>query len=277
VSTIAIWQAVVLGGVEGLTEFLPVSSTAHLKITESLLGLPVADPSVVGYTAVVQTGAIAAVLLYFARDLWGLVRAGLGGLVRPAVRRTEEFRLAWWIVVATIPLAVVGLLAKPLIEGPLASLWVVAASLLLGSVYMSLADVRAARAAGRHDLGPGDSVLIGGSQVLALLLPGFSRSGASISTGLLLGIDRVRATRLSFLFSVPALTGAGLLELKDATTAGGLAPLAVGLVVAFAVALASIAWLLRFVAGHTFTGFVQYRVLLAIGLLVALVTGAVAA
>jgi undecaprenyl-diphosphatase len=277
VSTIAIWQAVVLGGVEGLTEFLPVSSTAHLKITESLLGLPVADASVVGYTAVVQTGAIAAVLLYFARDLGALVRAGLGGLVRPAVRRTEEFRLAWWIVAATIPLAVVGLLAKSLIEGPLASLWVVAGSLLLGSVYMSLADVRAARSAGREELGLGDSMLIGGSQVLALLLPGFSRSGASISTGLLLGLDRVRATRLSFLFSVPALTGAGLLELKDATAAGGLAPLAVGLVVAFVVALASIAWLLRFVAGHTFAGFVQYRVLLAIGLIVALVTGAVAA
>ena len=266
-----------LGAVEGLTEFLPVSSTAHLKISEAILGLPVDDSAVVGYTALIQTGAIAAVVVFFARDLWALVVAGLGGLVDRRRREAEEFRLAWWIVAATIPVAAVGVLAKPLLDGPLASLWVVVASLVVGSAYMAVADLRAARTAGRESVGFLDSLVIGGSQVLALLLPGFSRSGASISTGLLLGLDRVRATRLSFLFSVPALTGAGLYELKDASSAGAAGPLVIGIVVAFVVSLASIAWLLRFVAHHTFSGFVQYRILLAAGLFAALASGALPA
>jgi undecaprenyl-diphosphatase len=276
VSTVHAWQAVILGAVEGLTEFLPVSSTAHLKITESFLGMPVDDSAIVGYTALIQTGAIAAVIVYFARDLWSLVVAGLGGLVDRRLREREEFRLAWWIVAATVPLAAIGVLAKPLLDGPLASLWVVVASLAVGSIYMAVADRRAARAQGREHVGFADSMLIGGSQVLALLLPGFSRSGASISTGLLLGLDRVRATQLSFLFSVPALTGAGLYELKDASGAGGTTALVIGILVAFVVSLASVAWLLRFVAGHTFTGFVEYRVVLAAALFALLASGAIA-
>ncbi|QIG43650.1 undecaprenyl-diphosphate phosphatase [Nocardioides anomalus] len=276
-TSIDTWQAVLLGTVEGLTEFLPVSSTAHLKLTESLLGLPVGDDAVVAYTALIQTGAIAAVLVYFVRDLATLTVAGLRGLVHAPTRSTEEFRLAWWIVLATIPLAAVGILAKPLIEGPLASLWVVAASLVLGSLYMAAADRRAARAPRRDDVGVRDALLIGSSQILALLLPGFSRSGASISTGLLLGLDRVRATRLSFLFSVPALTGAGLYELKDAAGAGAAGPLLLGIAVAFAVSLASIAWLLRFVARHSFSAFIGYRLALAVVVVVALAVGALAA
>jgi undecaprenyl-diphosphatase len=277
VTGIDTWQAVLLGAVEGLTEFLPVSSTAHLKLTESLVGLPVEDDAVVAYTALIQTGAIAAVLVYFFRDLAALTVAGLRGLAHPPTRSTEEFRLAWWIVAATVPLAAVGILAKPLIEGPLASLWVVAGSLVLGSLYMATADRRAARAPGRDTVGLRDALLIGSSQIMALLLPGFSRSGASISTGLLLGLDRVRATRLSFLFSVPALTGAGLYELKDATGAGAAGPLLLGIAVAFVVSLASIAWLLRFVARHSFSAFIGYRLVLAVVVVVALALGAVAA
>ena len=271
------WQAVVLGAVEGLTEFLPVSSTAHLRISESLMGLPTADASVVGYTALIQVGAIAAVIVYFARDLWALAATGLRGLFDRDARDREDFRLAWWIVAATVPLAAVGVLAKPLLDGPLASLWVVAGSLVIGSFYMRLGDRRSERSRGRMDISFRDAMLIGGSQVLALLLPGFSRSGASISTGLLLGIDRTRATRLSFLFSVPALTGAGLFELKDASASGGAGALALGTLVAFVISFATIAWLLRYVAQHSFTTFEGYRIVLAVGLAVALATGALTA
>ena len=253
-----------------------MSSTAHLRMSESLMGLPTTDASVVGYTAVIQVGAIAAVIVYFARDLWGLASTGLRGLVDRDARDEEDFRLAWWIVAATVPLAAVGVLAKPLLDGPLASLWVVAGSLVLGSLYMRLGDRRSERSEGRLDIGFRDAMLIGGSQVLALLLPGFSRSGASISTGLLLGIDRTRATRLSFLFSVPALTGAGLFELKDASASGGMGALALGIVVAFVVAYATIAWLLKYVARHSFTAFIGYRIVLGVGVAVALAIGALA-
>ncbi len=149
--------------------------------------------------------------------------------------------------------------------------------MVLGSAYLWAADRRSARGPGRQDFGFVDSMLIGGSQILALLLPGFSRSGASISTGILLGIDRVRATRLSFLFSIPALTGAGLYELKDASASGSFGPLALGIVVAFAVSFASIAWLLRFVGTHSFSAFIWYRSVFAGALVIALITGAVAA
>jgi len=133
---IDLWQAAVLGVVEGLTEFLPVSSTGHLKIVEGLLGLDVGDDSIVGFTAVIQMGAIAAVLLYFARDIARLATAWVRGLVSRERRADPDYGFAWWIVWATIPVVVVGLLAKPLIDGPLASLWVVAASLLAGSAFM---------------------------------------------------------------------------------------------------------------------------------------------
>ena len=275
-SSIDVWQAAVLGVVEGLTEFLPVSSTAHLRIVEGLLGIDVADDSVVGFTAVIQVGAIAAVLLFFVRDILGLATAWTRGLVNPEHRRSHDYRFAWWIVLATIPIVVVGLLAKPLVDGPLASLWVVVVSLVAGSGYLWLADRHGRPGRGVQDVTFIDAMLVGSSQVLALLLPGFSRSGASMSTGLLRGLDRVSATRLSFFLSIPALTGAGVYELKDAT--GGdtsVLALAVGTVVSFVVAYASIAWLLRFVAGHTFRGFTLYRLVLAALLAVLLVSGAV--
>lgn len=278
VSSIDVWQAAVLGVVEGLTEFLPVSSTGHLRIAEGLLGIDTADDSVVGFTAVVQVGAIAAVLLYFLRDIARFVTAWGRGLRHREARADHDYRFAWWVIWATIPIVVVGLLAKPLIDGPLASLWVVAVSLVLGSAVLWYADRVGTRARGEDDLTLTDSMLVGTSQILALLLPGFSRSGATMSVGLLRGLDRVAATRLSFFLSIPALTGAGLYELKDAVGSGSsLAPLVVGTVVSFVVAYATIAWLLRFVSSHSFRGFVGYRLAVAAVLVVLLVTGAVAA
>ncbi|MFF3849978.1 undecaprenyl-diphosphate phosphatase [Streptomyces sp. NPDC002328] len=265
-SAISVGQAVILGAVEGVTEFLPVSSTGHLKIAEGLMGIPVDDDAVVGFSAVIQVGAIAAVLVYFRSDIARIVSAWTRGLFRAEERQHHDYRFAWWVIFATIPIVVVGLAAKPLIHGPLASLWVVAGSLIAGSAVMWAADRLGRHKRGEDDTSFKDAMLVGGSQILALLFPGFSRSGATMSTALLLDLDRVAATRLSFFLGIPALTGAGLYELKDALgTGAGAAPLIVGTAVSFAVAYASIAWLLRYVAKHTFTAFVIYR--LAVGVL----------
>ncbi|MDQ0989148.1 undecaprenyl-diphosphate phosphatase [Streptomyces sp. V3I7] len=265
-SAISVGQAVVLGVVEGVTEFLPVSSTGHLKITEGLMGIPVDDKSVVGFSAVIQVGAIAAVLVYFFKDIVRIVSAWGRGLVNREARHSHDYKFAWWVIAATIPIVVVGLAAKPLIDGPLASLWVVAGSLIAGSGVMWAADQMGRHKRGEDDTSFKDAMLVGSSQILALLFPGFSRSGATMSTALMLDLDRVAATRLSFFLGIPALTGAGLYELKDALGAGvGAAPLVVGTIVSFVVAYASIAWLLKFVAKHSFNSFVLYRI--AVGLL----------
>jgi undecaprenyl-diphosphatase len=266
VSAISVGQAVVLGVVEGVTEFLPVSSTGHLKITEGLMGIPVDDKSVVAFTAVVQVGAIAAVLVYFFKDIVRIVTAWGRGLADREERYHHDYKFAWWVIYATVPIVVVGLAAKPHIEGPLASLWVVAGSLIVGSGLMWAADQMGRHKRGEDDTSLKDAMLVGSSQILALLFPGFSRSGATMSTGLILDLERVAATRLSFFLGIPALTGAGLYELKDAVGAGiDTMPLIVGTAVSFAVAYASIAWLLKFVAKHSFNAFVVYRI--AVGVL----------
>ncbi|MBK3639098.1 MULTISPECIES: undecaprenyl-diphosphate phosphatase [Streptomyces] len=267
-SVINVGQAAVLGVVEGLTEFLPVSSTGHLKITEGLMNIPVDDDAVVGFSAVIQVGAIAAVLLYFFKDIVRIVSAWGRGLANKEERYHHDYKFAWWVIYATIPIVVVGLAAKPLIEGPLASLWVVAGSLIVGSGVMWAADQMGRHKRGEDDTTFKDAMLVGGSQILALLFPGFSRSGATMSTALILDLDRVAATRLSFFLGIPALTGAGLYELKDALGAGvGLAPLAVGTATSFVVAYASIAWLLKYVAKHSFNAFVIYRIIVGVLLL----------
>ncbi|WP_324787823.1 undecaprenyl-diphosphate phosphatase [Streptomyces sp. H51] len=275
-STISIGQAVILGAVEGVTEFLPVSSTGHLKITEGLMNIPVDDDAVVGFSAVIQVGAIAAVLVYFFKDIVRIVSAWGRGLANKEERYHHDYKFAWWVIYATIPIVVVGLAAKPLIEGPLASLWVVAGSLIVGSGVMWAADQMGRHKRGEDDTSLKDAMLVGSSQILALLFPGFSRSGATMSTALILDLDRVAATRLSFFLGIPALTGAGLYELKDALGTGvGAAPLAVGTIVSFVVAYASIAWLLKFVAKHSFNAFVLYRLVVGALLFGLLATGTI--
>ncbi|MEV6979665.1 undecaprenyl-diphosphate phosphatase [Sphaerisporangium sp. NPDC051017] len=278
-SVITLGQAIVLGIVEGVTEFLPISSTGHLKIAEGLMGIPVDDTAVVGFTAVIQVGAIAAVLVYFFTDIVRIVSAWGRGLADRRQRDQHDYKFAWWVIYATLPIVAVGLLAKPLIAGSLASLWVVAGSLIVGSGLMWAADRM-----GRHKRGEGDTtfkdaMLVGCSQILALLFPGFSRSGATMSTALFLDLDRLAATRLSFFLGIPALTGAGLYELKDAMAGPGVgaAPLVVGTAVSFVVAYASIAWLLRYVARHSFNVFVGYRIVVGILLFALLGTGALTA
>lgn len=262
-----IWQAIVLGVVEGLTEFLPVSSTGHLTIAEKLLGLSIDDTSITAFTAVVQMGAIAAVLLYFAKDIMSLARAGLGGVRDPARRTGHDWTMACAVVVGSVPIGVVGFAAKDVISGPLRSLWVVGWALILWSFVMVAAERRATMARHEGEIGVRDAWAIGLVQCVALI-PGVSRSGATISAGLFRGLDRVAATRLSFFLSIPALTGAGLYELKDAVGSGvGAGPTVIGTGVAFLVAYATIAWLLRFVAQHSIARFVPYRIGLGVAVL----------
>src|SRR3954468_5979931 len=270
-------DAVLLGIVEGLTEFLPVSSTGHLTIAEKLLGLEVDDPAVTGYTAVIQMGAIAAVVVYFVKDIWAIIRAWTLGLVKSEYRGQLDHRMGWYVIAATIPVGVVGLLAKDLITGPLRSLWVIAIALIAWSGVMYAAERVARQDRGERDLNLTDAVTIGLGQTVALI-PGVSRSGATISVGLFRGLDRVTATRLSFYMSIPALLAAGLFELKDAFSGDiGIGVAVVGVVVAFVVAYASIAWLLRFVAHHPISWFVPYRVALGVLLLVLLGSGVITA
>jgi undecaprenyl-diphosphatase len=264
-SVISVGQAVVLGVVEGVTEFLPVSSTGHLKIAEGLMNIPVDNDAVVAFSAVIQVGAIAAVFVYFFRDIVRFAGAWVRGVLHREERHGHDYHFAWWVIYATIPIGIVGLAAKPLIDGPLGSLWVVAASLIIGSGVMWAAEQMGRFKYGEDDITFKDAMIVGCSQILALLFPGFSRSGATMSAALIRDLDRVAATRLSFFLGLPALTAAGLFELKDAVGTGiGAAPLAVGTLVSFVVAYASIAWLLKFVAKHSFNAFIGYRIIIGI-------------
>jgi undecaprenyl-diphosphatase len=271
VSDLGYVDAVMLGVVEGLTEFLPVSSTGHLTVVEGLRGLDVDDPAVTAYTAIIQFGAIVATFLYFRSDILRLAVAWLRGL-RSTEDRGVDYRFAWYVVAGSAPIVVVALVAKPLVTGPLRNLWVVATALILWSGVMWWAERRASQKYEEEDLSLRQVVTIGLVQCVALV-PGVSRSAATISAGLLTGATRVAATRLSFFLAIPALTGAGLFELKDVdTSVVGWGQIAVGTAISFAVAYASIAWLLQLVAKHPITVFIPYRVaagLLVMGLLVA--------
>jgi undecaprenyl-diphosphatase len=262
-------DAVVLGVVEGLTEFLPVSSTGHLTIAEGLLGLKVDDPSVTAFTAVIQSGAILAVLIYFATDIARFARGFVAGLRSAQGRQGEDWQFTLAVVLGSLPIGVVGLLFRDVIKGPvLRSLATVGIALIAWSAVMVLAERRATQARGESQVTVRDGLLIGLAQCVALV-PGVSRSGATISAGLLLGIDRVTATRMSFFLAIPALTAAGALELPSALDGGiGAGPVIVGTVVSFVVAYASIALLLRFVAKHSIVAFVPYRVVLGAVVLV---------
>ncbi len=271
------FDAIVLGIVEGLTEFLPVSSTGHLTIAEKVLGLRVDDPAVTGFTAVIQMGAIAAVIVFFARDIWNIARTWVLGLAKPEYRGQRDFRMGWYVIVGTIPVGIAGLLFRHAIKNDLRSLWVVAGALLAWSAVMWAAERSATQDRSEKRLTLSDAVVVGLVQCISLV-PGVSRSGATISAGLFRGLDRVAATRLSFFLSIPALLAAGIFELKDALGGDiGLGETVVGTAVAFVVAYASVAWLLRFVAHHPITWFVPYRVALGALLLVLLASGVMSA
>lgn len=264
---VSIWFAIVLGVIQGLTEFLPVSSTAHLRMAPALLGQH--DPGA-AFTAVLQLGTLAAVIAYFARDLFiDLPRAMWTD------RRSPRGRLPLYLVLGTVPIVIAGLAAKPLVEGDARSLWVIAASLATVGVIMAVVDARARGARTLDELGLRDALIIGCAQALALC-PGVSRSGATITAALLVGLRRTDAARFSFLLGIPAIAGAALLESRQALRELGpdaWRPLTVALVVAAVTGYASIAWLIRFLGNHRLVGFAAYRVVVA-AVLVALLASA---
>lgn len=268
-------ESVVLGVVEGLTEFLPVSSTGHLTIAEKIMGLPIDDDSITAYTAVIQMGAIAAVFLYFIRDIRDIVVGWFRGIFKASERGTMSYRMGWYAIVGTIPIGIVGLALKDVVSGPLRSLWWVGGALVVWSAVMIWAERVGRQDRAERQLTMRDAIVVGLVQCIALI-PGVSRSGATISAGLARGLDRVTATRLSFFLSIPALTAAGLFELKDVhgISAG---ETIVGTLVSFVVAYASVAWLLRFVAHHSIGRFVPYRVTVGVIVLVLLATGVASA
>jgi len=263
-------QAIVEGVVQGLTEFLPISSTAHLRIVPALCGWD--DPGA-AFTAVVQLGTMAAVLLYFRRDLWNIARAWLAGLRNPDERRTLESRLGWYIILGTAPIAVLGLAFKDPIENEFRNLYLIGAALIVFGLAMAAVDRTARRERELGTLDARDGAFIGCAQALALV-PGVSRSGATISAGLWRGLDRPAAARYSFLLSVPAVVLSGLFELRHVGGEGA-APAgatALATLLAFIVGYASIAWLLRYLARHTLELFVVYR--LVVGALVIVLAAA---
>ncbi|HEY8451242.1 MAG: undecaprenyl-diphosphate phosphatase [Micromonosporaceae bacterium] len=272
-----LWQALLLGIVEGVTEFFPISSTGHLVAVEKLLGMRVDDPAVIGFTAVIQVGAIAAVVVYFARDIARLTAGFVRGLVSPAARRHPDYRLAWYVVVGTLPIVVVGFVAQDLVTR-VWSLWTVVGGMLVFSLAMVYAERVGRRDRDVARMTLRDALVVGAGQVLSLV-PGVSRAGATITTGLLVGLDRVAATRYSFYLAIPALVGAGVLELDDAQVGDSVptAALVVGTVTSFVVAYLAIAWLLRFLSRHSLIPFVWYRVAASAVLAALLLTGTITA
>ena len=263
-------EAVVLGIVQGLTEFLPISSTAHLRIIPALLGWD--DPGA-AYSAVIQLGTVGAVLVYFGGDLVTLGKAFGRGLVARAPFGTDDSRLAWFVGLGTIPIGVLGLLFKKAIETSLRSLYVISASLIVLALVLFAAERLATHTRKIADLSLRDALIIGCWQALALV-PGSSRSGTTLTGGLTLGLQRADAARYSFLLSIPATTLAGLLELKHLlsdTGGGATLPMVVGTVVSFVTGLLAIHGLLRFLRTRTTLVFVGYRILLG-GLLLTLLT-----
>jgi undecaprenyl-diphosphatase len=261
----ALWLAALLGLIQGLTEFIPVSSTAHLRIASAFAR--VGDTGA-AYTAVIQLGTLAAVLAYFAKDLVGLA----GAIVRQPT--SPEGRLPVLLAIGTVPIVIAGLLLKKHIEGDLRSLYVIAAALIVVGILMIAIDRHAAGRIGRGiaTLTYTDAILIGLSQTLALV-PGVSRSGATICMALLLGFARSDAARFSFLLSIPAVAGAGILEARSAFVGLGssaVPALATGIGVAAVVGYASIAWFLRWLGTHDLVGFAIYRILAGLALLGAL-------
>ena len=281
-------HAVLLGIVEGITEFLPVSSTGHLNIVEKLLGYEINSAGMTAFTAVIQVGAILAAIIYFWADIVRIItawfrgiKARFKGLDNQQARQNPDYTLGWGIILGSIPVAAVGLLFKDFIEGPVRSLWVIAGALIIWSGTMWIADRQQSLTKGMKDVTVKDALIIGAFQALSPVFPGISRSGATISAGLFLKFDRVTATRLSFYMGIPSLVAAGLLEaVTEAGTISntvGWTPTIIATVVSGIVAYATIAWLLRFVSSNKFTSFLVYRVLLGLIIIALVSAGTIAA
>jgi undecaprenyl-diphosphatase len=265
-------QAAILGIVQGLTEFLPVSSIAHLRVVPALLGWP--DPGA-AFSAVIQLGTLAAVLVYFASDIRTLAGAAVSGIVRGKPLATQEAKLAWYIVIGTVPIGACGLLFKKSIEGEWRSLYVIAGSLILLGLLLWLAERTARFRLEIADVGWRESQAIGLAQALALI-PGSSRSGTTMTAAMFLGMTREAAARFSFLLGIPAIGAAGVFELRDLLKHGmgeaGLESLIVATLASAVSGYLAIDLLLKYLRRNTTYVFVWYRI--GLGVLLLLLVGA---
>jgi undecaprenyl-diphosphatase len=265
-------EAIVLGLVQGLTEFLPISSTAHLLLASRVFGW--GDPGA-AFTAVIQIGTTIAVLIYFRADIINIVRTWVRSLYQPEFRGQAAAREGWYIIIGTIPIGIFGFVFRNSIETGARDLRIIAAAMIGVGVILEVADRVGRRAKEIEDLNVRDGLLYGIAQACALV-PGVSRSGATISGGLFLGYTRMAALRYSFLLSIPAVLASGAFEARKIGTAGNevsWGPTLLSTVIAFAVGYASIAWLLRYVATNSFRWFVVYRIVVGLAIIGFLIGG----
>jgi len=273
-------EAIVLGIVQGLTEFLPISSSGHLRITSAIFFERDAGAS---FTAVTQLGTEAAVLLYFAKDIWRITRTWVVGIWDRSVRSSLDYRMGWYVIVGSIPIGVFGLLFKDQIRETARNLWLVASTLILFAFVLAFAEYWGRQTRTLENFRMRDGVVMGFAQAMALI-PGVSRSGGTLTAGLLLNLTRATAARYSFLLAIPAVVMSGIVSLGDVfapaapgTSVPSGAQMIVATALAFAVGYAAIAWLLRYVAHHTLYIFVLYRVALGTLVLALLLTGTISA
>ena len=269
-------KAAVLGVLQGLTEFLPISSSAHLRIFPELFGW--GDPGA-AFTAVIQIGTELAVLIYFRKDIWRIASAWVRSLHDPAWRGHVDARMGWFIIVGSLPIVLLGITLKDIIEHDFRSLWIIGTTLIVLGVVLGIADRVGRNERTIKQMTLQHAVLLGVAQAMALI-PGVSRSGATISMGRFLGYEREAATRFAFLLAIPAVIGAGLFELQEIPgndPVYGWGPTIVATVVSFVVGYAAIAWLLRYVSTHSYLPFVIYRVALGSFVLTMLSIGALSA
>ena len=298
----SILQAIILGIVQGLTEFIPISSTAHLIFASRLIGLYGNEAELMraqqttATIAVIQLGTLLAVLIYFARDIWNissafirdhyaLLRGTRSEAAQAAARATgrptrlsKDGWLGWLVIIGSLPIGVVGLLFKDQIEGTFTkNLWVIATMMIVVAIFLIIAEAVGKREREMRDLSMRDALAVGGAQVLSLI-PGASRSGSTIMGGLFAGETRETAARFSFLLSIPAIAASGLLELKEATEhlpPGSYPALAVATIVSGIVGFASIYFLLRYLRTHSTGIFIGYRLVVGFALLALLFTGTI--
>lgn len=277
-TSITVWlEAVVLGLVQGLTEFLPVSSSAHLRIIGPML--PSGGDPGAAFTAITQLGTEAAVLIYFRHDIGRIIRAWAGSLTDPALRSNPDARMGWLIIIGTLPIAVLGLLFKEWIEGRLRNLWLTAAMLILFALILALADRYGRRERTLNQLSWRDGLVFGFAQALALI-PGVSRSGGTITAGLLMGYTREAAARYSFLLAVPAVMASGFYQLFRSWQIGSpiaAGPTALATLIAFVVGYGVIVVFLKLVSSRGYMPFVYYRIALGLLVMALLATGTLSA
>ena len=269
--TISWFEAVVLGVVQGLTEFLPISSSAHILVLSQLLGWE--DPGA-AFTAVTQIGTELAVIVFFWRDIVRIVGTWARSLVNRDLRSNIDARMGWYIIIGTIPIAVLGLAFSSQIETAARNLWLVAFTLIVFGLILGFADRIGSKIRTLAALSGKDGIILGFGQALALI-PGVSRSGATISVGLFLGYTREAAARYAFLLAVPAVLASGLYETtkigSDSSVTWG--PTILATIIAFFVGLVVIAWVLRWVSTRSYTPFVIYRVVVGVLIMILLATG----